>query len=51
MRRAAVLAAALLLAGCGADGPPTAPAKVPVQKTGITISGEVTTGIAKVGAQ
>jgi len=38
----AVLAFALTLAACGADGPPTAPEP---RKAGLTLSGEATIGV------
>ncbi len=41
-------AALALLAACGADGAPTAPAK---KTTGITITGEATMGLAQNGTK
>jgi predicted small lipoprotein YifL len=39
----------IVLAACGADGPPIAPAEKPVE--GLTISGVAEVGIARVGGQ
>jgi hypothetical protein len=35
-----------LLAACGADGPPRAPAASPAPAPGLTISGEASIGVA-----
>jgi predicted small lipoprotein YifL len=43
MRRIAVAAVLLVLAGCGVDGPPEPPA--PQAGSGLTVSGDVRTGI------
>lgn len=46
---AATALAFLALAGCGADGPPTAPiadVPEPVPPPGITLSGQVQVGVA-----
>jgi predicted small lipoprotein YifL len=47
---AAALALALL-AACGADGPPIAPAKAAAAPTGLAISGEASFGLARDGAK
>lgn len=48
MMRLAALAAVLMLAACGADGPPHAPSassKSPEKTTGIRLSGEAVVGV------
>ncbi|SEH63945.1 hypothetical protein [Paracoccus alkenifer] len=48
MMRLAALAAVLMLAACGADGPPHAPtasSKSPQASTGLRLSGEAVVGV------
>lgn len=48
IRLSAAATALALLAACGADGPPVAPAP---KTTGVTLSGEATFGIAQNGTK